>query len=116
MRNIPNIDRSKALYPHKYFDLIGGTSTGGLVALMLGRLGMDVESAIDKYKELGSVIFGRDRGQFLGVMVRGAAFDAAPFERELVAWLRDEYMLDSDLDSHCRVSPCYPSPGRLQDI
>jgi patatin-like phospholipase/acyl hydrolase len=116
MRNIPNIDPSKALYPHEYFDLIGGTSTGGLVALMLGRFGMDIESAIKKYEELGSITFGRDRGQFLGVVVRGAAFDVAPFERELVAWLKDEYMLDSDLGSHCRVSPCYLSPGRLQEI
>jgi patatin-like phospholipase/acyl hydrolase len=26
--------------PSEYFDLIGGTSTGGLIALMLGVLGM----------------------------------------------------------------------------
>lgn len=30
-------------FPCHYFDLIGGTSTGGLIALMLGRLGMVCE-------------------------------------------------------------------------
>jgi patatin-like phospholipase/acyl hydrolase len=108
MRNIPNIDLSEKIYPHKYLDLIGGTSAGGLVTLMLGRLGMDVDSAIEKYKELGSVIFGHDQGFFLGVVVRGAKFDAVPFEKSLDNWLQEEPLVDSDVDSHCRVSCQYP--------
>lgn len=104
MRNIPSIDPYEKLYPHKYFDLIGGTSTGGLIALMLGRLGMDIDSAIQKYEELGSIIFERDRGGFLGVVIRGSRFNAAPFEKALTDWLQDEPMVDSDLEIHCRVS------------
>jgi patatin-like phospholipase/acyl hydrolase len=33
-------DADETPLPCEYFDLIGGTSTGGLVAIMLGRLGM----------------------------------------------------------------------------
>lgn len=104
MRNIPGIDLSEKLYPHKYFDLIGGTSTGGLVAIMLGRLGMDIQAAIDKYEQLGAIIFGKDRGAFLGVVVRGAHFDRKPFEDALAVWVGDQPMLDPDIDQHCRVS------------
>lgn len=44
--------------PCDIFDVIGGTSTGGLIALMLGRLGMTVEEAIGQYKLCGKLIFG----------------------------------------------------------
>jgi len=33
-------DLPETLKPSEYFDLIGGTSTGGLIAIMLGLLGM----------------------------------------------------------------------------
>ncbi|KAJ7827110.1 hypothetical protein B0H14DRAFT_3144690 [Mycena olivaceomarginata] len=44
-------------HPCDYFDLIGGTSTGGLIALMLGRLRMSVEDAINVYGELSKEVF-----------------------------------------------------------
>ena len=112
MRNIPGIDPSEKLYPHKYFDLIGGTSTGGLAAIMLGRLGMDIQAAIEKYQELGPTIFGNDRGTFLGVVVQGAHFDCKPFEDALANWVQDQPFLDPDVDQHCRVS-CYRMPFAL---
>lgn len=37
--------------------MIGGTSTGGLIALMLGRLGMPVDEAIEAYLDLSPKIF-----------------------------------------------------------
>jgi hypothetical protein len=37
--------------PCEMFDLIGGTSTGGLIAIMLGRLEMDVDKCITAYNE-----------------------------------------------------------------
>ncbi|KAJ7367478.1 hypothetical protein DFH08DRAFT_927989 [Mycena albidolilacea] len=44
-------------HPCDYFDLIGGTSTGGLIALMLGRLRMSVEDAVNAYGQLAKEVF-----------------------------------------------------------
>ncbi|KAF8149284.1 FabD/lysophospholipase-like protein [Mycena galopus ATCC 62051] len=49
---LPDIPR-----PCDYFDLIGGTSTGGLIALMLGRLRMSVEEAKKAYSVLSKEVF-----------------------------------------------------------
>ncbi|KAJ7032979.1 hypothetical protein C8F04DRAFT_635348 [Mycena alexandri] len=43
--------------PCDHFDLIGGTSTGGIIALMLGRLQMDVDTAIMCYDHLAKEVF-----------------------------------------------------------
>lgn len=43
--------------PVDYFDLAGGTSTGGLIAILLFRLRMDVPTALRMYEELGKDIF-----------------------------------------------------------
>ena len=45
------------LSPHDVFNFVGGTSTGGLIALMLGKLGMPVEDCITQYRDLSTKIF-----------------------------------------------------------
>ncbi|KAJ7830907.1 acyl transferase/acyl hydrolase/lysophospholipase, partial [Mycena olivaceomarginata] len=52
--NLPEIP-----YPVNYFDLIGGTSTGGLIALMLGRLRMSVKDSIEAYGQLAKEVFSQ---------------------------------------------------------
>ncbi|KAI1458357.1 FabD/lysophospholipase-like protein, partial [Annulohypoxylon moriforme] len=47
--------------PCHYFDYIGGTSTGGLIAIMLGRFRMTVEDCIDEYTNLAGEVFGHPR-------------------------------------------------------
>ncbi|KAF8588358.1 FabD/lysophospholipase-like protein, partial [Ramaria rubella] len=44
--------------PCEIFDLICGTSTGGLIAIMLGRLRMRVEDAISIYVNFSKEVFG----------------------------------------------------------
>ncbi|KID82183.1 Acyl transferase/acyl hydrolase/lysophospholipase [Metarhizium guizhouense ARSEF 977] len=47
--------------PCHYFDCIIGTSTGGLIAIMLGRLRMTVSEAKSQYESLGGDVFGSPR-------------------------------------------------------
>ncbi|KAL1995554.1 hypothetical protein VTN49DRAFT_1741 [Thermomyces lanuginosus] len=46
--------------PCELFDLIGGTSTGGVIAIMLGRLGMTVNECIREYREFARQAFTPD--------------------------------------------------------
>ncbi|KAH8792252.1 hypothetical protein DL96DRAFT_1485475 [Flagelloscypha sp. PMI_526] len=47
------------LHPSDVFDLIGGSGTGGIAAILIGRLGLSVSEAIDVYKnELAPLLFG----------------------------------------------------------
>lgn len=65
-----------------YFDLIGGTSTGSIIAACLA-IGMKVEEIREKYFELGGKIFG---GKYKWYEIRElikARYNAAPLEKEL---------------------------------
>ena len=44
--------------PVDYFHLAGGTSTGGIIAVMLFRLRMTPQQAIDAYMKVGADVFG----------------------------------------------------------
>ena len=47
--------------PCHYFDYMAGTSTGGLIGIMLGRLRMSIDDCIEEYETLGGKVFGRSR-------------------------------------------------------
>ena len=47
--------------PCHYFDYIAGTSTGGLIGIMLGRLRMNIDDCVSDYEKLGDKVFGRSR-------------------------------------------------------
>lgn len=50
--------------PWQVFDMIGGTSTGGLIAIMLGRLHMSVSECKRKYQELAASAFTPANSKF----------------------------------------------------
>ena len=45
--------------PQQIFDLVAGTSTGGLITIILGKLGMTIEECIKAYHELSRSIFAK---------------------------------------------------------
>ena len=49
------------LLPCHYFDYMYGTSTGGLIATMLGRLRMSIPQCLEVYREVGESLFGSKR-------------------------------------------------------
>ncbi|KAJ4989895.1 ankyrin repeat protein [Stagonosporopsis vannaccii] len=51
------IDPKNPPKPCDYFDIIGGTSTGGLIAIMLGRLQMTTEECKEAYRQLSAKAF-----------------------------------------------------------
>ena len=51
------IDLAHEPKPCDVFDLIVGTSTGGLIAMMLGRLHMAIDECIEQYETLGRKVF-----------------------------------------------------------
>ncbi|KAH0097546.1 phospholipase, patatin family protein, partial [Aureobasidium melanogenum] len=53
--------------PCNYFDIIGGTSTGGLIAIMLGRLEMSVDECIKAYTDLSREVFHKKRRSPVGI-------------------------------------------------
>ena len=75
--------------PCEVFDLIAGTSTGGLIAVMLGRLHMTVDECIAAYEEVGRKIFGGGgpAGGQVGKLVKGltssAFYDVETLQEEV---------------------------------
>ncbi|KAH0021846.1 FabD/lysophospholipase-like protein, partial [Aureobasidium melanogenum] len=47
--------------PCDYFNFMFGTSTGGIISIMLGRLRMSIQQCIDVYERFGTQIFAKKR-------------------------------------------------------
>jgi hypothetical protein len=67
-------DNADLPLPCDYFDLIGGTSTGGIIAILLGRLRLDVRDCINIYRKLSGQIFKKDHS----IRIGGAKIPTGP--------------------------------------
>ncbi|KAK3167171.1 hypothetical protein OEA41_010297 [Lepraria neglecta] len=125
------VDPESPPKPCDYFDMIGGTSTGGLVseaicdtrhitngyslvAIMLGRLQMTIDDCIDAYISLSDRVFQKRRHR---VTIKGnvqGRFDSDELERaikEIVVrqGLEEDALLKHSRDAKCKVFVCATS-------
>ncbi|KAH8784081.1 FabD/lysophospholipase-like protein [Hyaloscypha sp. PMI_1271] len=108
MHRVGRSQNLPTLLPADYFDVICGTSTGGLIALLLGRLRLSVPEAIDKYRLLAKQVFsdkksrGKD-GCFKASSLEKAIKDAV--EEKLGKGHADDKMFVSNRSS-CKTFVC----------
>ncbi|KAJ5818925.1 Acyl transferase/acyl hydrolase/lysophospholipase [Penicillium riverlandense] len=109
------------LKPCDVFDLIGGTSTGGLIAIMLGRLEMNVDDCIQAYSQLMSSVFsekanslpvdwsGKIKAQYESKKLRMAIEDVI-----IRSGSSPNDPMDDGKTDRCRVFVCTTSKETLQ--
>ncbi|KAK5690052.1 hypothetical protein LTR97_012536 [Elasticomyces elasticus] len=104
--------------PCDIFDVIGGTSTGGLIASMLGRLGMDVDECIEAYKDMMKGIFEQSRSA--GLLARipmyptgkiKPSFSSRKLRDAIITLCKDRKMdatepLDDGVKRRCKTLVC----------
>ncbi len=81
---------------HHYFDLIGGTSTGAIIAALLAVKGYSASEVSDLYRQLGGRIFSDCNGfNILGKRISFyGKYDSTPLKEELEAIFKDDRLGD----------------------
>ncbi|BDD63168.1 hypothetical protein MPDQ_007367 [Monascus purpureus] len=81
--------------PCDHFDLIVGSGTGGLIALMLGRLRLDLETCKDVYVRMTRRVFETDK-TFAGIPYRHTLFKASKLEEAIRECVREHTIFESE--------------------
>lgn len=84
--------------------MIGGSGTGGLFAIMLGRLHMSIEDAVEEYRQLAVAVFSEKKS-----MTSEGSYKASTFEK-MVQVIVQKYgtdlnktLFDPQNESPCKV-------------
>ncbi|KAH6650115.1 hypothetical protein F5144DRAFT_543209 [Chaetomium tenue] len=93
--------------PCDYFHMIGGTSTGGLIAIMLGRLRMSTEEALREYDECSQKIFSSSNKKWTTATEKYKATALKMVVEDLVRRRNmGEYLRDASL-THDSKGQCF---------
>ncbi|KAL1310838.1 hypothetical protein AAFC00_001074 [Neodothiora populina] len=98
--------------PADHFDLIAGTGTGGLIAIMLGRLRLDIETCKDVYVRMTRRVFETDK-TFAGIPYRSTLFKASKLEDAIRDCVREHTVYeDEGNDVLANATPMTPGVGK----
>lgn len=81
--------------PADYFDLIVGTGTGGLIAIMLGRLRLDLETCKEVYVRMTRKVFETDK-TIAGIPYRSTLFKASKLEEAIRECVREHTVYEDE--------------------
>lgn len=81
--------------PCDHFDLIAGTGTGGLIAIMLGRLRLDIETCKNVYVRMTRRVFETDK-TIAGIPYRSTLFKASKLEEAIKECVREHTIFDDE--------------------
>jgi hypothetical protein len=87
--------RSEIPKPCDHFDLIVGTGTGGLIALMLGRLRLDIETCKDVYVRMTKRVFETDK-TIAGIPYRSTLYKASKLEEAIRECVREHTVFEDE--------------------
>ena len=94
--------------PCDYFDLIAGVGTGGLIAIMLGRLRMNTKDCMRVYVQMTRKVFETDK-TIAGIPYRSTLFKASMLEDAIRACVRSfEHERDEDPEDAYQYMPNSP--------
>jgi len=97
------------VYPYLYFDLICGTSTEGLIAILLSVLHLDIDTAIREYVSLSRALF-KPRFRAPQYLLHDEEYINSELLRKAMSHILDSYgcgrkfMEDPEADRGCKVS------------
>jgi hypothetical protein len=99
--------------PCDYFDLICGTSSDGIVALMLARLEMSIGEALDAFQKFTTDVF--EKGEVLDAYLDGGNYELDRLEEAVGQMLegRDLLMRPTEEKLKSRVGSSHHSKLRL---
>lgn len=81
--------------PADHFDLIVGTGTGGLIAIMLGRLRLDLETCKEVYVRMTRKVFETDK-TIAGIPYKTTLFKASKLEEAIKECVREHTIYENE--------------------